>query len=298
MAPGNEAITATQVARIAVYDDFLSAPRVIDIQPTDVATYIENIASATYKAAADMGGSVPYTVIREVSENFIHAHFKEVTVSVLDHGCTIRFADQGPGIENKDRAQLPGFTSATSDMKDFIRGVGSGLPIVKEYLKFSNGRLVIEDNIKDGTVITIAVDPKAGREPVIYQEAPVVSLPVNVVPSIAQAQAQAQQQMQQQGQMQVKGTNPATTPAFMDNAADVAAAPKQLLDQRDLEILALATEMNVGPTDVHEALDISTATAYRVLDKLQKAGYLMSDTNHKGKRILTQLGLQALREQE
>ncbi len=47
--------------------------------------------------------------MREVSENFIHARFKEIIVSILDHGNTIRFADQGPGINFKDKAQLPGF---------------------------------------------------------------------------------------------------------------------------------------------------------------------------------------------
>ena len=129
MSP-NTALNATQVARIAVYDDLLSAPRIVEIQPADAAHYIDSIASTTYELAAQQGGVIPYTVIREVSENFIHAKFKEITVSILDKGCTIRFADQGPGIENKERAQLPGFSSATAEMKDYIRGVGSGLPIV------------------------------------------------------------------------------------------------------------------------------------------------------------------------
>ena len=171
MAVENETLEVKQAARIAVYDDLLSAPRIVEIQPCDIASYIEQIAAKTYELAQQCGGTIPYTVIREVSENFIHAQFKEPTVSILDRGQTIRFADQGPGIENKDRAQLPGFTSATSDMKDYIRGVGSGLPIVKEYLKFSNGRLVIEDNIREGTVITITVgEGHPGTSPVIYQE--------------------------------------------------------------------------------------------------------------------------------
>ena len=94
----------------------------------------------------------PYTVIREVSENFIHARFAEIIVSILDEGNTIRFADQGPGIMMKDKAQLPGFTSAIEPMKHYIRGVGSGLPIVKEYLDFSHGTISIEDNLGTGAV--------------------------------------------------------------------------------------------------------------------------------------------------
>ena len=141
--------------RIAVYDDLLAAPRIVDIEPSDIASYIEHITAKTYELAQAQGSSIPYTVIREVCENFIHAKFMEPCVSILDHGNTIRFTDQGPGIDDKERAQQPGFTSATSEMRKYIRGVGSGLPQVREYLKFSNGRLIIEDNIKAGTVVTI-----------------------------------------------------------------------------------------------------------------------------------------------
>ena len=38
-------------------------------------------------------------VIREIVENFVHAHFAEPIISILDGGDTIRFADQGPGID-------------------------------------------------------------------------------------------------------------------------------------------------------------------------------------------------------
>lgn len=301
MSP-NTALNATQVARIAVYDDLLSAPRIVEIQPADAAHYIDSIASTTYELAAQQGGVIPYTVIREVSENFIHAKFKEITVSILDKGCTIRFADQGPGIENKERAQLPGFSSATAEMKDYIRGVGSGLPIVKEYLKFSNGRLVIEDNIRDGAVVTIAVDRNTGiqQQPIVYQESPLVQVPqqgaVYTIESPWQQAAGRIAQMpistQQPRQLDVA----AATPAFQNPAAHTPAEGNQL-EQRELDILALATEMSVGPTDVTNKMGIPSATAYRILDKLQKAGLLMADDNHKGKRLLTQLGLAVLREQ-
>lgn len=159
--------------RIAVYDDLLAAPRIVDIEPSDIASYIEHIAAKTYELAQAQGSSIPYTVIREVCENFIHAKFMEPCVSILDHGNTIRFTDQGPGIDDKERAQQPGFTSATSEMRKYIRGVGSGLPQVREYLKFSNGRLIIEDNIKAGTVVTITVDDTLHKPtPVVYRETP------------------------------------------------------------------------------------------------------------------------------
>jgi len=152
-------------ARIAIYDDLMSAPRILDIEPAPVLEFIENIASTTYEYAQKQGGSLPYSVIREIAENFIHAFFTECTVSILNKGNTICFSDQGPGIERKRLVQQPGITSATNEMKRFIRGVGSGFPIVKEYLDYRNGYLTIDDNAKRGTVITLSVQP----EPFIKQ---------------------------------------------------------------------------------------------------------------------------------
>ena len=42
-------------------------------------------------------------------------------------------------------------------MKKYIRGVGSGLPLVKEVLSFSHGTIKIEDNIGQGSVVTISL---------------------------------------------------------------------------------------------------------------------------------------------
>ena len=163
------------IARIALYDDLLSAPHVTEIQPAPTAEFIENLATSVYQQSKAAGGTIPYTVIREVSENFIHARFQEATVSILDNGCTIRFADQGPGIACKDRAQLPGFTSAIEPMKSYIRGVGSGLPIVKEYLDFTHGTITIEDNLGSGSVVTISANgsrPELPEELKLESEAP------------------------------------------------------------------------------------------------------------------------------
>lgn len=148
-------------ARIAVYDDLQSSPRVTEIGPAPTSDYISSIATTTYQQARDLGGHIPFTVIREVSENFIHARFTEVTISVLDGGDTIRFADQGPGISDADKAELPGFTSAVEPMKEYIRGVGSGLPLVKDYFDSNHGTVSIEDNVKSGAVITISLEGSA-----------------------------------------------------------------------------------------------------------------------------------------
>lgn len=173
MGNQEEGVPELTPTRIAIYDDLLAAPRIFDIEPTDIAQYIEEIAAKTYELAQQKGSSIPYTVIKEVCENFIHAQFKDPCISILDNGNTIKFTDQGPGIADKQRAQLPGFTSATTEMRKYIRGVGSGLPTVKDYLSFSNGRLIIEDNIKEGTVVTIQIDQNTPQAaPVVYREMP------------------------------------------------------------------------------------------------------------------------------
>jgi anti-sigma regulatory factor (Ser/Thr protein kinase) len=153
-------VPARTGARIAVYDSMASAPRVEEIDASDLADAIEKVASRTYNLARERGGGVPYTIIREVSENLIHAGFSEVVVTILDDGNTVRFADQGPGIADKERAFLPGFSTATAEMKDYIRGVGSGLPIVKECLGFAGGAVDIDDNLGKGTVVTLRVAPR------------------------------------------------------------------------------------------------------------------------------------------
>lgn len=145
--------------RIAVYDDMFSTPRVIVIAPKQVRAYLEEITNTVYKCMKEQGGRISIMVIREIVENFIHAHFAEPIISILDGGNTIRFADQGPGIEDKERAFEFGVTSADSDQKRYIRGTGAGFPLVQQYLENAGGAVSIEDNLHQGTVITVSLDP-------------------------------------------------------------------------------------------------------------------------------------------
>lgn len=146
-------------ALIAVYDSLTSSPRVERITRDSARDLIEELATRTYQISHEAGGKVPYMVIREIVENFIHAGFDEVVVSVLDGGNTLRFADQGPGIQDKERAFLPGFSTATDTMKHVIKGVGSGLPVARECLTFSDGTIEVDDNLGSGTVVTLTMSP-------------------------------------------------------------------------------------------------------------------------------------------
>lgn len=147
-------------ARIAVYDDAAAAPRVVMVEPKDVRSFLEEITATVNRLSHEQGGTIPFMVIREIVENFIHAYFKAPTITILDGGNTIRFSDQGPGIKQKDLALEYGTSSATEEMKHYIRGVGSGLPYAQQYMVDKGGSLDIEDNLGGGTVVTISTHPR------------------------------------------------------------------------------------------------------------------------------------------
>lgn len=149
----------TNPARIAVYDDAAAAPRVVMVEPKDVRSFLEEITATVNRLSHEQGGTIPFMVIREIVENFIHAYFKAPTITILDGGNTIRFSDQGPGIKQKDLALEYGTSSATEEMKHYIRGVGSGLPYAQQYMVDKGGSLDIEDNLGGGTVVTISTHP-------------------------------------------------------------------------------------------------------------------------------------------
>lgn len=145
--------------RVAVYDSLLSPPQIISLSAEDFNDLVGELASRTHAFARERGGRIPFVVIREIMENLIHAFFQDAVVTIMDNGNTIRISDHGPGIKDKERAFLPGFTTATRDMRQFIKGVGSGLPVAREQLAFLGGAISIEDNLERGTVVTLQVGP-------------------------------------------------------------------------------------------------------------------------------------------
>lgn len=249
-------------ARVAVYESPGAAPRVEDIEPAPFGEFIESFTTRIYELAREQGGTLPYTAIREVTENFIHADFAEPVVSVLDAGMTIRFADQGPGISDKTRAVMPGFTTACGDMKRYIRGVGSGLPIVRDYLSISGGSILIEDNLGGGSVVTLYARHSA--------EAPASSA---------------------QGAPRPAGfsADPAPTLDAHFSAAEGPVVSQPRLSTRQKHVLALVMESGAaGPSLVAKELGCGVSTAYRDLASLEDLGLICSDG---GKRTLTEQGL-------
>lgn len=264
-------------ARIAMYDAPASAPRVEEIPAAPVGEFIEALSARIYELAKGCGGTVPYTVVRELAENLIHADFAEPVVSILDSGNTIRFADQGPGITDKDRAVLPGFTTAHGEMKRYIRGVGSGLPIVSDFLSVSGGRLLIEDNLGTGAVVTITTRESVD-DPDSSKEAPGPASPRSC-PQPAAAVRHG------------SSSHPVDEPLFLETIENPTpaetAAPR--LTTRQKQVLALVLESgSAGPSIVSRELSVGLSTAYRDLASLEDLGLISSIG---GKRALTERGM-------
>ena len=250
-------------ACVASYDDLKTAPRITYIEPAPTNEFIEKLTTAVYDQSHLQGGSIPYTVIREVSENFIHAQFKEIVVSILDKGNTIRFADQGPGINEKDNAQKPGFTSAIEPMKRYIRGVGSGLPIVREYLDTSGGYISIEDNLSTGAVVTVSLESRPAEIP----------SNTTIYPPAHQHSSSTDKQ-------------PPDSPIFI---------PVPKLTNREKQFLSvLLNENTMGVTELAEVTNTPTTSAYNTLSKLEQHGLVEHIPGGK-KRALTSFGEEVAR---
>ena len=267
-------------ARIAVYDDASAAPRVVVVEPCDVREYLEQITATVNRLSHEQGGSIPFMVIREIVENFIHAYFQAPTITILDGGNTIRFSDQGPGIKSKTLALEYGTSSATEEMKRYIRGVGSGLPYVQQYMSDKGGSLEIEDNIAGGTVVTISTHPKeearalSGVEAEAPQELQPTWLPPQQTPMGMSAYPQQsmpawqgapypQTPYQQAPYQQMPYQQPAYQQAFT-------------VDERGQQVITfLSTHESVGPSELTRSYGASGPTWSRVLSNLSAQGLIM-----------------------
>lgn len=107
------------------------------VEPAPTEEFIETLASRVW----NLSDGIPYAAIRELCENFIHAHFEDVVVTTSKGGKRIVFSDGGPGPKWEDDFQKVGYSTATSAMKRYIRGAGSGFSIVKEHCEATNPRI-------------------------------------------------------------------------------------------------------------------------------------------------------------
>lgn len=294
----SKALVPQYAARIAVFDSVTAAPRVIVIEPSDVRDYLEEITREVTRLSQEVGGTIPFMVIREIVENFIHAYFIEPIISIIDHGQTIRFSDQGPGIKEKEKALDFGTTSATKEMKRYIRGVGSGLPYVKEYMKTTQGYLEVEDNISGGTIVTISALPKPVQKEIFSQTPTYIN---QISTQAAQAAtmgamfgdvheyAKAQMPVAQQRPVQAQTQSRLQTQSSVSNPA-LSQLFSQLNDRQKQIIEAIKAHGSIGPTELMRMFGLSQPTWSRELKSLEELGLIHKNSGEQ-KRTFTELAI-------
>jgi len=104
---------------------------------------------------------LPNDVIRRVSiamyegeiNMVIHANGGSADVEVTEDEVKIVLKDQGPGIEDVEKAMQEGFSTATSTIQSLGFGAGMGLPNMKRYTDSMN----IDTIVGKGTTITMRI---------------------------------------------------------------------------------------------------------------------------------------------
>ena len=142
-------------ARLAIYRNGEPEPKVEEVQGTGPQELMHRLCTATAQVIRDQGGSLPQPAVTALIENLVHARFQCPTVSILDGGRTLRVADRGPGISDKQLALEPGYSSAGDSERKIIAGVGAGLAVAARMAEDGGGRLEINDNLGGGTVVTL-----------------------------------------------------------------------------------------------------------------------------------------------
>ena len=178
------------------------------------------------------GGGVPEEALRELIENLVHAEYRGVVISVLDDGNLVRISDKGPGIEHKERAFEFGFSGATQEVVQEIRGVGAGLGMARASAEKAGGTVSIEDNIGGGTVATVSVG--------------------------GSAQAASPREVT---------ADPAPQRKYPD-----AVPKMNISERQQKVLITVLEWGEVGPSTVAERLEISVSTAYRDLSVLEEHG--------------------------
>jgi hypothetical protein len=267
------------ISRIAIYDSMRSIPRIIDYSHDSIQGFIDEVPQKIYAFSHELGGKIPYTILKEIVENLIHAKFKEIIITIMANGNHILISDQGPGITDKEKVFFPGFTSASRSMKKYIRGVGSGLPIVKEVIVFSGGSVDVEDNIRSGTVVSLRLQSPSGSFKNMHEDN-------YLTPSAAPAGDNKDPQPDNPEIQKLEST-PKIEPALDKQPRDNFEILK--LSIRQTKILSLVLELEeTGPSKISKELSLSLATSFRELMVLEGAGLLI--LTGAGKRKLTARG--------
>ena len=83
----------------------------------------------------------------------IHAHGGQADVVIGAGAVTLILKDNGPGIEDIDKAMQEGFSTAPEKVRDLGFGAGMGLPNMKKY----SDDMSVESKLGQGTTVIMRI---------------------------------------------------------------------------------------------------------------------------------------------
>ncbi len=84
----------------------------------------------------------------------IHAHRGVVILDADLHRVSVTVEDEGPGIEDIDKAMMPGYSTAPDSIREMGFGAGMGLPNMKN----CSSDMIIESQPGVGTTVRMVFD--------------------------------------------------------------------------------------------------------------------------------------------
>ena len=139
-------------------------------------------------------------------------------------------------------------------MKQYINGVGSGLPIVKEYLETKNGNIRIEDNLESGAVVTISVTGRPAADSIVPSSAASIPYQPTTV------------------------SGPASSTSLQNNGSSAHISADMvlpMLSKRAQDFLPLFKTENIwGIKDLSSTANIPSGSMFNELKKLRDLGII------------------------
>ncbi len=103
---------------------------------------------------ADVIRKVAVSMYEAEINTVIHGGGGECDVDITPERITMRFTDQGPGIQSIEDAMREGFSTATDEIRELGFGAGMGLPNMKKY----TDELQVTSKVGEGTTVCMAVN--------------------------------------------------------------------------------------------------------------------------------------------
>jgi hypothetical protein len=130
---------------------------VMDLSTSSFKEFAAKAVDLVSEAMHDMGAKIPVVALREVIDNLIHAVPCSASIVLAHGGENIFVCDNGPGISRLDLAFEPGYSTATSRQRSYIRGVGLGLPLARDDLHSLGGYIRVESGPGEGTYVNLSL---------------------------------------------------------------------------------------------------------------------------------------------